>query len=250
MIKFLKQFISSDFKRYYWRYLKQQEKAKKKLIKFDGKSPKETFTFIHDTNYWSGRDSISGGGSDLQHTRVVVQQISELISELNIEMVIDIPCGDFAWMQYADLSAVKYIGGDIVDGLILKNKEKFKEKSNVKFKVIDLINDDIPKGEVLINRDCFVHLSFDDIFKALVNIKKSGCKYLLTTTFLDHKQNMDITTGEWRTLNFEEAPFNFKSPIKRISESYNHKEYHDKCLGLWIIEDIAIPQDMVEKHVT
>lgn len=247
MINGLKKIIPDSIKKYYWRYLRRQAKAKKKRIKFDDKSIKETFTFIYDTNYWSGTDSISGGGSNLHHTQVVIKRISDVIKEMNLHSVLDIPCGDFAWMQYVDLSDVNYIGGDIVDDLIKNNKEKFKDKSSLKFEVIDLLNDKLPKSDVILNRDCLVHLSFKDIFKALENIKKSGCKYLLTTTFPEHKQNKDITTGDWRALNLEEAPFNFKSPIKCINEQYNHQEYHDKSLNLWKIEDIVIPEHMNDK---
>jgi hypothetical protein len=59
-----------------------------------------------------------------------------------------------------------------------------------------------------------------------------------TTTFPEHKQNVDITTGDWRALNLEEAPFNFPPPLRLMNEEYKHAEYFDKALALWRIEDI------------
>jgi len=240
MINTLKKIVPVSFKKQYWRYLKKRRKAAKKKIKFDGQTPKEAFTFIYETNHWSGRDSISGGGSDLQHTQTVIKTINNLIIELNLKSVLDIPCGDFAWMQHVDLSTVNYIGGDIVNALVEKNNENFSKQGNLNFKVLDLANDKLPKKDIIINRDCLVHLSFKDIFKAIDNIKKSGCKYLLTTTFPDHKINTDITTGDWRPLNLEEAPFNFYPPIKLINEQYKNPKYSGKSLALWDIESIAV----------
>ncbi|WP_242202501.1 class I SAM-dependent methyltransferase [Aestuariivivens insulae] len=236
----MKQLIPFRIKKYYWRFLKWRRKQKKRRIKFDGKSPKEVFTYIYNTNYWSGHQSISGGGSDLHHTQVVIDQISRLIKEFKFSSILDVPCGDFIWMQHVDLLGCNYTGGDIVEALIQENIEKYKHDKNIRFQVIDLLKDDLPKSDILINRDGLVHLSFDDIFKALGNIKNSGCNYLLSTTFPNHKENKDIVTGDWRPLNLEEAPFYFGSPLKLIKEKYQHPDYHDKSLGLWKIEDIKL----------
>ena len=57
---------------------------------------------------------------------------------------------------------------------------------------MDLINDDLPKVDLIIVRDCLVHFSNKDIFKAIENIKQSKSKYLLVTTFSDLKKNENI----------------------------------------------------------
>lgn len=238
MFNTIKKIVPISIKAYYWRYLKRKQKAAKKRIKFDNKTPKEIFTFIYNTNHWSGQESISGGGSNLQHTQEVIKSINLLIKEMGVKSVLDLPCGDFAWMQYVELANVNYVGGDIVDELIQNNIDKYQNKPKVTFKIIDLIKDEIPDSDLLINRDCLVHLSFKDIFKAMDNIKKSNCNYLLTTTFPNHKVNLDITTGDWRTLNLEEPPFNFPKPICIINEQYKHTEYNDKSLALWVISDL------------
>ena len=240
MFNSIKKIVPNSIKKYYWRHLKQQQRAKKKRIKFDGKSPKEAFTFIYKTNYWSGAESISGGGSDLVHTQSIIKSISKLIEELNLQSILDIPCGDFLWMQYVDIKSTKYIGGDIVDELIEDNINKHGITNEIEFKVLDLLQDNLPKSDIIINRDCLVHLSFNDIQDALANVKNSKSKYLLTTTFPNTLNNKDITTGEWRTINLEKPPFNFPPPIKLINEEYNNPNYKDKSLGLWAIEDIVL----------
>lgn len=238
MLTTLKRLFPNSLKRFYWRYKKNKERREKKRVSFKDKTPKETFTFIHDTNFWSGTDSVSGGGSDLHHTQILIQELTDLFKEKGFQTVLDIPCGDFVWMQYVDLKNVKYTGGDIVDELIANNISKFGDRSSIKFKVLDLLTDKLPDADVLINRDCLVHLSYQDVFKALRNIQASGCSYLLTTTFPNHEENIDITTGDWRVLNLEKAPFNFPKPILLIHEGFKHADFGDKSLGLWRISDL------------
>ncbi len=238
----IKKIIPIAAKKQYWRYLKRKQKAKKKRISFKGKTPKEAFTYIYNTNHWNGQESISGGGSDAMHTKIVIKSINVLVKELEIKSILDVPCGDFAWMQYVNLLDAEYIGGDIVDDLITDNIKKFKTRDKVNFKVIDLVKDPLTKSDIIINRDCLVHLSFKDIYAAIKNIKNSGSKYLLTTTFPKHDINKDITTGDWRALNFEKAPFNFGPPIKLINEKFNHQDFSDKSLALWEIGDLTVQE--------
>ena len=143
-------------------------------------------------------------------------------------------------MKKVDLSEVEYQGGDIVEDLINKNIEANKEKKNIRFDVIDLMNDNLPKSDLIIVRDCLVHLSYNDVFKAIDNIKKSGSKYLFTTTYPSHKTNFDIVTGDWRKLNLLEKPFNFPKPLLVINEkcTEGNGEFADKSILLWDISSL------------
>lgn len=212
--------------------------------RFKNMSTEEVFREIYKTNNWKSQESISGRGSELKQTESLVKGLEKLLDDLKPSSLLDIPCGDFRWMQKLDTSGIHYTGADIVEELIIKNKEMFKNKVNVGFEVLNLINDPLPKSDIIIVRDCFVHFSFEDIFKALVNIKSSGSRYLLTTTFPEHRVNYNIVTGEWRTLNLQEKPFNFDPPILVISENCaeDNGKYLDKSMALWEIQKIALPQ--------
>ena len=159
---------------------------------------------------------------------------------MNIMSILDLPCGDFNWMQKVDLSKIDYVGADIVEELINKNIRQYKEKANLKFKVINLITDPLPKTDIIIIRDCLVHLSYEDIYSAIKNIKSSGAKYLLTTTFTNYNMNHDIVTGDWRPLNLQKKPFNFSSPILVINENCteDNGKYKDKSMALWDISKL------------
>ena len=208
--------------------------------KFRNKSAKDVFTEIYESNHWESSESKSGTGSEFIKTESLIKGIDKLLIEMNIKSVLDLPCGDYEWMQKVDMSNINYIGADIVEALIEDNIKQYKETEKRKFKVLNIITDPLPKCDLIIVRDCFVHLSYDDINSAIQNIKASGSKYLLTTTFTKHNQNHDIVTGNWRALNLLEKPFNFSPPMTVLVENCTEGSgiYTDKAMALWEISKI------------
>jgi len=198
------------------------------------------FTDIYHGNRFGGKDSASGPGSDLIQTKVIIKELPILFGKFSISTILDIPCGDFHWMNSVDLDGIKYLGADIVNDLIQNNRKKYKRK-NLAFQHLNIIHDSLSKVDLILCRDCLVHLSFKDIFIALTNICNSDSEYLLTTTFPFRKKNHNVLiTGDWRTLNLELPPFNFPPPLKLINEACpeGNDAYNDKSLGLWRIEEI------------
>jgi len=197
------------------------------------------FTYkIRERKKW-GSVSLSGIGSDLYQTRLIIKKLPELLKEMNITRILDIPCGDFHWMSRVDLNSVDYIGADIVKELIVNNKEKY-EREKINFQHINLISDKLPKVDLIFCRDCLPHFCFEDIFQALVNISYSEAEYLLTTTFPSRKDNHEIYTGQFRPLNLEIPPLNLPTPLTTINEGCTHDKgaFSDKSLGLWRIKEI------------
>ncbi len=207
---------------------------RKKAERGERYSEAEAFEYIYRANHWAGKDSVSGEGSDPRQTAEIGKELIAIVKEFDVRVLLDLPCGDFGWMSALDLPVDSYIGGDIVGELIEKNRGKFGDARRT-FLVLDLIRDPLPAADLLFCRDCFVHLSFDDIMKSLANIRKSSIKYLLTTTFPECDANEDILTGDWRIINLEKPPFNFPEPIWLINEKCTEGEgtYGDKSLGLW-----------------
>lgn len=209
------------------------------VYKLKLKSTEDVFTDFYRRNKWGGQVSVSGTGSDNYQTRLITRELPILLNDFNISTMLDIPCGDFYWMNSVNLKGIDYIGADIVRDLIQSNREKYK-RDNVCFKNLNLIRDKMPRVDLVFCRDCLVHFSFDDIFLALHNICDSQSELLLTTTFTDRKDNYDIVTGQWRVINLEVAPFMFPKPLKIINEECTERNgiYKDKSLALWRIRDI------------
>jgi hypothetical protein len=200
------------------------------------KSPKQLFSEIFSENKWGDKDSLSGPGSNLVQTESIRRSLPLLIQEINCKSLLDIPCGDFFWMNLVKLD-IEYIGGDIVDGLTRNNQERYGSKSK-RFINLDILQDELPKVDLVFCRDCLVHFSYQHIFRAFKSIKSSGSTYLLTTTFVGKERNENIPTGAWRPINLQLPPFNFPAPIKLIDEECPLDNYRDKHLGLWKTDDI------------
>ncbi len=199
----------------------------------------ETFRYIYQTNLWGGSDSVSGAGASRIQTQRIETELPELLKKLQVDVILDLPCGDFSWMQFVDLPVSHYIGADILPEIIAENIKSYASESR-QFLKLDLISEPLPKADLLLCRDCFVHLSISDIFAAIDNIKNSQITYLLTTTFPNCEDNQDIITGDWRLLNLEKSPFKLPPPLQLINEQCSEGEnlYQDKSLGLWRVQDI------------
>lgn len=197
------------------------------------------FDSIYQSNGWNGGESVSGQGSDLSQTAVIRREIPVLLKEIHAGSLLDAPCGDFFWMKETELGIGEYIGVDIVPELIASNNEQY-GGSGRRFIVADIANDDLPAVDVILCRDCLVHLSFQHATAAIANLKRSGSTYLLSTTFPAVASNADIKTGEWRPLNLQFAPFRFPEPVKLINEECTEVggKYADKSLGLWRLDTI------------
>ncbi|WP_205603698.1 class I SAM-dependent methyltransferase [Cyclobacterium sp. SYSU L10401] len=187
-------------------------------------------------------ESVSGTGSDTNQTNVIIPEMEKLFQELEVKSILDAPCGDFNWMNQVNLAEIDYLGIDIVEDLIHFNRSKNWNKRSVKFKTGNIITDDLPRVDLILCRDCLVHFSFADIKKTLVNFKKSGSKYLLTTSFTSHATNQEIQTGYWRPLNLQKSPFNFPPPVKTINEKCMEGggKHRDKMLLAWELKNLTI----------
>ncbi|QWF84009.1 class I SAM-dependent methyltransferase [Amycolatopsis sp. CA-230715] len=196
----------------------------------------ERFTHIFETNLW-GSDSVSGPGSDAEQTRALRARLPELLAEFGVRTLLDLPCGDFGWLSEVDLGLARYIGADIVAELVRRNTERYGQHSAREFRVLDLTADPLPAADAVLCRDCLVHLSFADIRGALENLRRSGSRYLLTTTFTEQTANEDISTGDWRPLNLCRAPFGFPEPLAMLVEGCTEGggAFADKTLALWEI---------------
>jgi len=128
------------------------------------------FTEIKRKNIWGSLESVSGAGSEINQTKTLIMELPKLFKLYNIKSVLDIPCGDFNWMKEVDLSAVEYLGGDIVNELISDNISKY-SLNNKEFKKLNIITDELPNKDLIFVRDCFVHLSYNDILKAIIILK-------------------------------------------------------------------------------
>jgi hypothetical protein len=197
----------------------------------------EIFTRYHRKNFWNDSESVSGSGSNKLNTERLVREIRPLLDQLGVASMLDIPCGDFQWMARVDLDGIDYTGGDVVRELA-ESLQAEHGRYGLRFLHLDLLEGALPETDLVFCRDCLVHLSFRDIWRALDSIKASGATYLATTSFPDTRRNHDIVTGDWRRLNFELPPFGWPEPDMSITEESfeGGGEYADKSICIWRLD--------------
>lgn len=198
------------------------------------------FTDIYRQNGWRGQESVSGTGSSLQQTDRVRRELPPLLKALGVRSMLDAPCGDFHWMSRVPLGVDRYTGLDIVPELV-EALRRTHGRLGREFLAGDLAAAPLPEVDLIFCRDCLVHLPFQDIQVVLHNLKKSGSKFLLTTTFPATAANRDLrVAGKWRPLNLQLGPFYFPKPVRLINEGCTEMDgrFRDKSLGLWRLADL------------
>ncbi len=202
------------------------------IIWAQDESLKEIFDRIYEKNLWQSSETVSGKGSELVYVQNLLQQLPVLLKKYNVKTVVDAPCGDYNWILHLDYRFEKYTGIDIVQKLIEKNKKY--ENERIKFFAGDILTYNIPSSDLIFCRDCFIHLTFKQIFKALENFKKSGSEFIMLTSY-DNCRNEDVLAGQFRKINLLLPPFNFPAPKDIIQELPSEE---GKYFCLWKLEDL------------
>lgn len=198
----------------------------------------ERFTLIYQNKMWGEGESVSGSGSSLDYTENLRAQLPQLVLQYDITTIFDAPCGDLNWMKnLLPVLGVKYIGADIVKELIDTNQKRFANE-NTHFLHIDIIKGEYPKADLMICRDCLFHFSYQDTIHVLENFVEAEISYLLTTTHITSLPNSDIKTGDYRTINLFDFPYQFDgAPLARIDDWV--KPSIERQLCLWSRSQVA-----------
>lgn len=218
-----------------------ERKFAEHAAELNGLGLREKFERIYATNLWSDPETRSGVGSSLDSTRVLRAELPDALRELDVKVLLDAPCGDFAWMQHVDLSGIEYIGGDIVPTIVAEDHRRYGSPTR-RFIELDLTRDALPDADLLLCRDCLVHLSFANIRAVLANVARSQIRYVLMTSFPGRGDNRDVQDGDWRTLDFEAPPFSFPAPVLTIVEQCEEENgaYADKSLVAWKVGELPL----------
>ena len=198
------------------------------------------FNTYYTRNRWGDPESKSGSGSNLAQTAFVRAELPGLFSRWGITSVLDVPCGDGYWWKHTNHGLTHYVGADVVPTMI-KSLQRENTDSAAEYMCADVVKDPLPRADAIFCRDLLVHFADPLVLKACRNLKASGAKYLITTTF-PGRQNQGIETGQWRPINLEAAPFNFPAPLEVLNERCTEGDgaFSDKSLALWRLDDLPV----------
>lgn len=155
---------------------------------------------IYEQHLWGGKeyDFYSGIGShDPKTINPYLDVVIDFLKSKNNQLTVcDLGCGDFNIGKHLIPFTKNYIGVDIVESLIERNRTQFIAK-NLTFQCLDIAKDELPNADCVILRQVLQHLSNQEI-QQIVN-KLKNYKYIILTEHLpvgEFKPNKDILSGQ------------------------------------------------------
>ena len=140
------------------------------------KTTEEVFTGIYEKKQWGGaqEDFCSGTGSTDE--KIVSRYIAVVTDKAFSEgfmgrAFVDLGCGDFRVGRQLLPLCSTYIGVDIVKPLIRRNQQMYGNETT-SFVHLDIINDELPDGDVCFIRQVLQHLSNQEIIAVLQKLVK------------------------------------------------------------------------------
>lgn len=176
------------------------------------------FTHVYERKIWGedfDKKGCSGSGSTFEASQEYVQFVKKFIEENHIRSVLDIGCGDGAITGFLKLdNNISYIGIDVVEDLIERNKAKYPCHNFFK---LNAVIDPLPEVDLILCKDVLQHLSLRHIKGLIENVKKSAKYFIFTNDDLQSKViNSDIKSGPFhRTVDLTKPPFSFKTLARK-----------------------------------
>jgi len=187
---------------------------------------KDAMEQIYEMNLWGGYEADFYSGSGSHHPEIIDPYIEVVSSFLRtfekLPVICDLGCGDFNIGKEVVHLSKKYVGVDIVESLIDRNKKYF-VADNLEFHCLDIAKDELPKGDCALVRQVLQHLSNAEI-KRIVP-KLSNYRYLIVTEHIpegDFDPNVDIISGQGIRLKKQSGvdlmapPFSFE--VKEVKQ--------------------------------
>jgi hypothetical protein len=113
---------------------------------------------------------------------------------------------------------MSYIGGDISGEVIAGNLDRHAGPGR-QFIELDITSDPLPKADMIMVRDCMMHLKDWLRWAFLENFAKSDITYLMTTAHHVSTNLSVVNNGGFKRFNPVVAPFLLPQPLEWIPET-------------------------------
>ena len=184
---------------------------------------KDTFSHIYEDDVWNFNKKNatywSGCGS---HEKAIINPYISAVRSFIAKTfpqppnAVDLGCGDFNVGRQIRNTTDRYIACDIFPGVIDFNRRKF-AGADVDFRVLDMVADQPPEGDIVFVRQVLQHFRNDQISRFLFKLRYY--KWAIITEHIPSKDpfvpNLDIGLGDVRLaiysgVDLTQAPFNLK----------------------------------------
>jgi SAM-dependent methyltransferase len=216
-----------------------------------GRQVTEIFNDIYLRNRWGGEQGSfnSGSGSTNEHAQLYAQVIRQFIRDHNVQRVVDLGCGDFRiGVQLID-TGIEYIGIDVVESLVRRNRELY-GSARVSFECSDIIEDALPEADLCLIRQVLQHLSNEQITRVLRNAGRY--RYVLVTEHypalhaarcknLDKPCGEDVRVYDGSAVYLDAPPFNqaLSAPLLDV-DAGRYLLYPGERIRTYLIENAPV----------
>ena len=134
----------------------------------------EVFSRIYHSEAWGShpdRPFCSGEGSIREDAiGPYCETIRGFLQAHNIRHLVDLGCGDFGVGSRLLSPDLRYTAVDIVPDLVEYNRKRFAD-SRLEFKCLNIIDDELPAGDLCLVRQVLQHLSNGEILQILNKLR-------------------------------------------------------------------------------
>jgi SAM-dependent methyltransferase len=144
---------------------------------------KDVFREVYLKNVWGGKpgELCSGSGAAEEYAGPYAEAIRRFVESHGIRTVVDLGCGDFSVGRLIATKRVRYIGVDIVDEVVRRNRDRYGAEG-VEFVCLDMTKDELPPGDLCLVRQVLQHLSNTEILAVLERTR--GYPFVVVTEHL------------------------------------------------------------------
>ncbi|MDB4883295.1 MAG: hypothetical protein JWL95_2061 [Gemmatimonadetes bacterium] len=193
------------------------------------KSAEEVFTEIYRRNKWGGAPGEFDSGSGTSNTKIVSAYVAMLTERAASERFfgrtfVDLGCGDFrVGAQLLPLCS-RYVGVDVVEPLIVRNRETYGGMST-RFMHLNIAEQELPDGDVCFVRQVLQHQSNQEIASVLGKLGKYSWVFITEhyptdnpsiVPNLDKAHGGDVRVYDNSGVYLTQPPFNL--PADRLEQ--------------------------------
>jgi SAM-dependent methyltransferase len=183
------------------------------------RSVKDVFREIYARNLWGGAPGklCSGSGSAEEFAIPYAETIKRFVERHGLRTVVDLGCGDFSVGRLIASTGIRYIGVDVVDEVVRRNRERYGSEG-VDFVCLDITADELPPGDLCLVRQVLQHLSNAEILAVLERTR--GYPFVIVTEHLPPeggalRPNIDKPHGEDTRLLEDSGVFLEEEPFRQ-----------------------------------
>lgn len=174
------------------------------------------FAWVYDNNQWGRSPTGERFSSDSPEEQAASYRsfVSRFIRDRGVKRVVDLGCGDYVNAGAIDLGAAHYTGVDIYDQLIAENKRRHGDDRH-EFVVADLVDDELPDGDLCLVTAVLYLMSRVDAERALAKLRRY--RYVLITDGqpdlpLEERRNVDKPTDKYTRRDYYGNGFYLELP--------------------------------------